>query len=351
MAGALAALALGVVAAEASAETTLRVGWCARTLSSATAPFAVATKMGWYAQAGFKVELVPLPGSVDCVKYVGTREVPYALPSVEPLGVFRPEGIKAKVFYTAYQGNIYGIAVPADSPVKEFADLKGKKIGVTSMASGGGFLARARAASLGWDPDKDVSIVVAGEGAQTAALVRTKQVDALSQFDTQYALVENAGMPLRILESPETDRFPSNGFIALEETLEKRRAEAVALAQGYAKGTIFAIANPEAAVRILWEVFPQTRATGKDEAQAIQEDVKTISARIQNWKLEKAHVTHWGESSVENYQAYLDFLLKQGGIKKPVNASEVVTNDLLPDIDDFDVDKVIAEAKAYKPGK
>ena len=47
-------------------------------------------------------------------------------------------------------------------------------------------------------------------------------------------------------------------------------AAAVALAQGYAKGTVFALNNPEAAIRILWEVFPQTRSPGKSEADALR---------------------------------------------------------------------------------
>ena len=82
-------------------------------------------------------------------------------------------------------------------------------------------------------------------------MVRGGQVDALSQFDTQYAMVENAGVKLRLLDTRAIDRFPSNGFVALEDTLQTQRKEAVALARGYAKGTIFAIANPEAAIRIL----------------------------------------------------------------------------------------------------
>jgi NitT/TauT family transport system substrate-binding protein len=344
-----AALAWSVSWGPAAAETTVRVGWCARTVSAATAPFAIANKMGWYAKAGIKVELVPLPGSADCVKYVGTREVPYSIPSVEPLGVFRPEGIKAKVFYTAYQGNIYGIAVPQASPIKTLKDLKGKRIGVTSMASAGVVVARAIAAANGFDPMTDINIVVAGEGGQTAALVRTKQVDALSQFDTQYALVENAGEKLRLLDTKDIDRFPSNGLIALEETLAKNRAEAVALAQGYAKGTVFAIANPEAAIRILYEAFPQTRPTGKDEATAIRDDVKVLEARAANWKLDKAGVSRWGENSVANYQAYLDFLLKWGVLKQPVKADDVVTNDLIDDINKFDPGEVAEEAKAWKP--
>src|SRR5690242_11707627 len=69
------------------AEAVVRVGWCARTVSAAATPFAVATKMGWFAQAGFRVELIPLPGSTDCVKSVATRDVGYSLPSVEPLAI------------------------------------------------------------------------------------------------------------------------------------------------------------------------------------------------------------------------------------------------------------------------
>src|SRR5262249_18730498 len=161
-------LTLGALAAPADAEVrTVRVGWCAKTLSSATAPFAIAQKLGWFEKAGIKVELVPLPGSSDCVKLVATRDVQVSLPSIEPLAIVRPQGVKAKFFYTAYQGNIYGIAVPADSPVKSMADLKGKRIGVTSMASAGVILARALVKQAGLDPDKDVSIVVAGESAQT----------------------------------------------------------------------------------------------------------------------------------------------------------------------------------------
>ncbi len=344
------ALTLAMLATPVAAQVTpLKVGWCARTISSAAAPFAVATRLGWFKQEGIEVTLVPLPGSTDCVKNVAIKEVDFSLPSVEPLAIGRPQGIKAKVFYTAYQGNIYGIAVSADSPVQKIADLKGKSIGVISMASAGVIVARALAGAAGLDPERDITIVVAGEGAQTAALVRNKQVDALSQFDTQYAMIENAGVRLRLLETREIDHFPSNGFLALEEALRSRRKEAVALARSYAKGTVFAIANPEAAIRILYEVFPQTKPTGKDEATAVRDDARVLQARIQNWKLEKAGVKRWGESSEANYAAYAQFMLKWGIIKQPVDARDLITNELIEEINRFDAGQVAAEAKAYKP--
>ncbi|MFL6937044.1 MAG: ABC transporter substrate-binding protein [Xanthobacteraceae bacterium] len=334
----------------AVAQTNVRVAWCARTVSSAAAPYAIATKLGWFKEAGITVELVPLPGSTDCVKAVATNQVQYGLPSIEPVAIIRPQGVKIKNFYTAYQGNIYGIVVPAESPVQKFTDLKGKSIGVTSMASAGVIIARALAATNGLDPDRDIKIVVAGEAAQTAALLRSGDVQALSQFDTQYALTENAGAKLRFLDKDNEAiaRFPSNGFIALEETLAKDRAQAVALTQAYAKGTVFAMTNPEAAVRILWEIYPQTKATGKDEATALRDDLKTLEARARNWRLEAGGVTKWGENSEANYGSYVDFLVKNGVIKEKVAVTDLITNALIDDINKFDANAIKTTAQGYR---
>ena len=166
------------------------------------------------------------------------------------------------------------------------------------MASAGVIVARALAKAAGMNPDSDITILVAGEAAQTAALLGSKQIDALSQFDTQYALTSNAGAKLRMLEHPEIRKFPSNGFVALEDYLKNNRKEAVALARGYAKGTVFAIANPEAAIRILWEMYPQTKATGKDEPTALRDDLITLEARAKNWRYEQVDGKRWGDNVV-----------------------------------------------------
>ncbi len=333
-----------------AAETTIRVGWPLNAITLACAPFAVATKMGWFAEKGLKVDLVPLAGSIDSVRYVGTRELPFALASLESVEVFQQSGIKAKAFYTAYQHNVYGIAVPASSPIKDVKDLKGARIGVVSMAAGPVPLTKALVAQAGLDPNKDISIVVAGQGAQTVALLRSKQVDALSQFDMLYALVENSGIPMRLLDTKLT-RFPGQAFIALDETLKEHRDQAIALAQGYAKGTIFTLNNPEAAVKIMWEIYPQSKPIGKDDETALRQQLNILNWRLPAWKLDKSGATRWGESVASVYQDYLDFLHENGVIKTPVKASDIITNDLLPQIDTFDPDKVAQEAKAYKYGK
>jgi NitT/TauT family transport system substrate-binding protein len=333
----------------AQAETTIRVGWCASTISAAASPYAIAEKMGWNAERGTKVIVTPLPGATDCVKQTATGSLPFTVPSIEPVLIIHPQGVKGKIYYTAYQSFGYGIAVPADSPIKDFADLRGKTIGVISMASGGVFVGRAQLTAAGINPDTEARIVVAGEGAQTAALLRSKQIDALSQFDTQYALVENAGVKMRQLPLGEMAPFPGNGFFALEKTLADRREDAITVARGFAMGEIFAMANPEAAIRILYEVYPQTRPTGKDDETAVRDDSKVLRARMAHWELAGGGVKKWGESNMTNYNNYIDFLVKWKIVPQKIPASDVVTNDLVDAINaSFDQAKIEALARAYQ---
>src|SRR5947209_18364853 len=93
----ISAILLAASASFAHAQTTVRIAWCAKTVSSAAAPYAIATKMGWFAKDGIKVELVPMPGSTDCVKAVATKDVQYGLPSIEPLAIIRPQIGRAHV--------------------------------------------------------------------------------------------------------------------------------------------------------------------------------------------------------------------------------------------------------------
>lgn len=344
----VAALTLIAATTAARAENLIRLGWCGPVVSTAAAPFAIAQKLGWFAEGGIKVQLIPLPGSSDCVKQVATGDLPYSIPSPEAVALMRLQGVKMKNFYTAYQSNIYGIAVPAESPIQSFTDLKGKTIGVTSMASAGVVIVRAMASDAGMNPDTDIRIVVGGEGGQTAALLRNKQLDALSQFDAAYALVENAGIKLRMLkDNDRITRFPSNGLVALEKTLTEHRAEAVILARGLAMGTVFMQTNPEASVRIMFELYPQTKAIGKDDAEALADGLRPLKARLHAWDLASGGATKYGENIVANYDAYLAFLAKYGVLKQAVAGSDVVTNELIDDANKFDVEAVRKMAERY----
>jgi NitT/TauT family transport system substrate-binding protein len=336
--------------AGSQAAENVRVGWCTKAVTSATSPWAIAIKFGWLEKAGLSLTVIPTGGMADCMRLVATRDYLLALSGLEALPTMRDQGAKLKIIYTAYRNYIFGIKVPVDSSIKAVADLRGKKIGVNAMSSNGVMVTRAMAASAGLDPQKDINIVVIGEGAQAAAQLRNKQADAYSAFDTAYVLVENAGVALRDLPNTDVSKFPSSGMYALEENISSKRAQLIALGRAFAMGQIFAMANPEAAVHILWEIFPQTKPTGIDEPTALANEVKLLKARAESWSLDadKAGVKRWGESVGANYQAYYDWLLQQNVIKQKLDAQEAFTNELIDDINKFDATEVTAMAQAYK---
>ena len=56
----------------------------------------------------------------------------------------------------------------------------------------------------------------------------------------------------------------------------------------------------------------------------------------------------WGENSVANYDAYVDFLVKNGVLKEKIDGHRLVTNDLIDDINKFDAGEIEKEAKGWK---
>ena len=56
----------------------------------------------------------------------------------------------------------------------------------------------------------------------------------------------------------------------------------------------------------------------------------------------------WGESSEANYAEYLEFLRKWGVISAKVTPQDLVTNELMDEINKFDSAKVVTDAKAYR---
>ena len=192
--------------------------------------------------------------------------------------------------------------------------------------------------------------MVAGEAAQTAALLRSGQVDALSQFDTQYALTENAGVKLRMLDKDNEAiaRFPVErlrraGGDAQEQARAVGRARA-GLCQGHG------VRDGQPGGRDPHPVggVSADQADRQGRGDALRDDVKTLEARAKNWPLEAGGVTKWGENSEQNYTDYVDFLVKNGVLKERIAATDLVTNDLIDDINKFDAAAIEKQAKGYR---
>jgi NitT/TauT family transport system substrate-binding protein len=78
----------------------------------------------------------------------------------------------ADLVIVAQLAGVYPFVLEVKADIKTVADLKGKKVGVSSVGSSSDIATRAALKKMGLDPDKDVTIVPVGStSARTAALL------------------------------------------------------------------------------------------------------------------------------------------------------------------------------------
>jgi NitT/TauT family transport system substrate-binding protein len=316
----------------------------------AYAPYVVAAEMGYYKDAGVDPQLITCCGSTDVTKQIAAGQGDIGAPSPEPVIIGRqPDtGMKVKYVYTFYRENIYKLAVPDGSPLRQTTDLKGKTIGVASLGSGGVPAGKALLKSAGLDPEKDVKFVAIGEGVQAATAIQQKRVDALSLWDALYAEIETFKVKLTYLDNSAIAKYPSNGLIVRDGDVKSRSKAIAGFGRALAQGTLFTLENPEAAVRIVWKRYPETKPTGKSDKEALDDGLHVVQSRFHTWRIDNRKTKKWGFNEESEYSEFMDFMQQQSMIKAKVPVGDLVTNQFINDFNSFDEKKVREQAKNWK---
>src|SRR5881296_1119151 len=102
---------------------------------------------------------------------------------------------------------VYPFVLEVSSDIKNTTDLKGKKVGVSSVGSSSDIATRVALRKLGLDPDKDVTIVAVGSSQQrTAALLAGAIQAGVSQPPDSIALEEKG---FHVLYDLASQKLPS----------------------------------------------------------------------------------------------------------------------------------------------
>src|SRR5258705_12717546 len=112
--------------------------------------------LGYWKAENLDVEITTLEGSTAGVQQLAAGNIQFATVGPETALLAREKGVKIKSFYAISRVTIFRVVVPQASSLRTVADLRGKTIGVSALTSGAVPVARARLASGGVDPDKDV---------------------------------------------------------------------------------------------------------------------------------------------------------------------------------------------------
>lgn len=264
------------------------------------------------------------------------------------------KGADLKAFYNMVIHNFQMPAVADDSPIRKLTDLKGKKLGVAALATSTIPIVKSVLKTAGLNPDTDITFVEVGYGAQAAAaLWVTRQVDGLAMYDSVYADIENVDpskYKLRVLSSPEADRVSfQTALVSKPDLLKSKRSAMVKLGRIIAKTTIFALENPRAAVSLHWMKYPEQRPANITGDAMLAAGERAILARVSNMDIATMTVkrSKWGYMDAIDVQVYLDMLKELGDVPKDVKPESLYTNELIDEINNFDVEKWKAYARAY----
>jgi NitT/TauT family transport system substrate-binding protein len=169
-----AALWLGAQAADAE---TLRVAKGGPQSFSFT-PVDVALAEGFLQKRGLDATLSNFDGATKVHQAIAAGDIDIALASGPDMAFIVKGSPATTVAAMAGRPNMMALIVEANSPIKSVADLKGKRISVTSTGSLTNWLAHELSRQQGWGLDGVDVQALGGQTTQVAAL-RTHQTDAM----------------------------------------------------------------------------------------------------------------------------------------------------------------------------
>jgi NitT/TauT family transport system substrate-binding protein len=340
----LAAGLIGCAGAQAQTKLIQQAGFPAPDLSNITN--FVAEHADFFKEEGLQVEVRFSTGGPQATQITAAGGADVGQVTQEPAIEGYDKGVRGKMFYTQFTRLIYHIAVPADSPIQSIADLAGKKIGVSNMGSASLVVARSALRHYKVPVETDTFLPV-GLGDGAVAALRSGRVQALSMWTAAYASMMRAGLPFRFLYHPTVAEIGSGGFFVSDKVLSEKRETLVRFGRAQAKATAFMLESPEAALRIYWKGNPAGKS-GATEEEALQRGLVEMNTLRPAYSPEKRADKRYGAADLPGIQAYVDMFRHEGVIARSVPVAELVTNELVDQINAFDLDKVRARARDWK---
>ena len=236
--------------------------------------------LGYWRDEGYDVEVLPVGASLQALQQMVGGNADFA--EVNSSVIVQANVVNGIPVRAVMANGVidWAVGVQADGPVRDVRDLKGKTVGVFSLATGGIAFLRGYLRQNGMDPDRDVTLVATGLGAPAVDALRTGKVQGLLYWAVAMAGFENAGLHLRYLRAPDWRGYPDLSLSTLQKTAAADPRMVEAIARGAARATVFALANPDCVRQVQWERFPATKPTGADDATLRQWDLRLLGAQL-----------------------------------------------------------------------
>jgi NitT/TauT family transport system substrate-binding protein len=316
-------------------------------LGNPSNPFAwIGKELGYFDEEGIDAEIISTAANnAQADAMLLSNQIDVGIFGLDP--VLRPAAtgktLPARAVFNVQNRSQYeGIVLP-DSPIKTLTDLKGKKIGVPEL---GGSLEPYLAMTLkevGLQ-SSDVEFVATGIGVPMGEAIKRGDVDAGYATRGQLGPLELAGYPIRFLPRPKfAEEFITGNVVAQSNVNAETERALKGYLRAYAKSIVFTKANPEAAIRLSWRMYPDGKPKSVAEDKALA-DAVTINKAYMSY-IDKSD-GKWGYMPPDRMDFYANYL---GAADKIPDLTRYYTNEYIDFVNSFDEARVQQQARDWKP--
>ena len=342
------AVLLGPAASNAQALRKVTINYGINQFAASTAPlFAVPKAMHFWEQEGLDVTIQGGAGGAAALQALVSGGSVMTFTGTPNLMQLRQAGVPLVAVASGYVRNIYFPVTKQGGPIHDLKDLAGKTVGVCAIVSACTNWLDAALKSEGIDP-ASVRKVAPGDGGAAWHALDSGTVAALMWWDAAYSQMETVGAHFNKFDNlPILQNLTFiTGLMVTEDRVKSDPKLIIGLLRGIAKGVAFAKANPEAAIRLHWSVFPLSKSTSLTDSQAMASALVELNAQLHN--MQDPEKKSFGAVGLDDVKAVSTVMVEQGVIATALPPERYFTNQFIAAANDFDLATVTAAAKTSK---
>lgn len=299
----------------------------------------IASKMGYFGDLETEMQPGPSDGTAT-VKFVAVGQADMGFPSPGVFSFAIENDMNLVSVFNMGAVDVFDFAFRKGEGVTDLKELEGKTVLLGSAAWQS--IADPIFAAAGADPSK-ITYLEAG-WPQWGTVLQSGQGDAALAWEGLRADWQGKGLDFEYWIGQRSSPFPANTFVVRKADLEDAEAKAKLerYLRGWAMGMEFGHLAPRAATQIVFEQFPVVE---KNLGPELGTESMLQLARVFRGNMDDRE--GWGWHDIDSWTAYFKTLKEIGQVKKDIDVSEVVTNELVGPANDFDQAKVKADAEGF----
>ena len=301
--------------------------------------------LGYYEEEGLDLKVIAADNPTD-VQMCASGQVDLCVPSPTVFMTQIEAGLDVVMVGNYQPVNIFGYAVPEDSPIKSWDDLT-QDMSVLLGNPAWQSICYPTLGAAGLDP-LTMNYVIGGDAR--FAMEQEGQCDILLTWLSEYYQMQGMGYNLRYLSGEDVIPCFANTWVASRATLDEKGDDIAAFLRATGKSLYALYCSPEAAADAVLTVFPSLDITWEGALGCAIGRVYHafgMNADKLDYFTDEVGVEYIDEPSV---QTTIDYCLKYGIITdSSIKPEAIYTNDYIPaPYTQADKDEIAAEVAEYE---